>query len=165
MYRTILLAFDGSLEGARALREGTLMARRCGAKVVLLSVVPDAGGAEMAEGVYASVAGSQIESYQELLKSALHWLKARGFDATAKIAFGEPAPAIGKVAKDVGADLVVVGHRQTNFLSRWWSGSTNAYLSDTITCSLLIGRTTLSDEAYEIELEKANAHSDAVASS
>ena len=39
MYQRILLAYDGSLEGRTALREGALMARQCGAEVFLLSVL------------------------------------------------------------------------------------------------------------------------------
>ena len=33
MYKRILLAYDGSLEGRTALREGALLARQCGAQV------------------------------------------------------------------------------------------------------------------------------------
>jgi nucleotide-binding universal stress UspA family protein len=149
MYKTILLAYDGSREGARALREGTLLARSCGAKVLLLSVVPNTSTVTIAEGVIGSIADSQVDAQRELLKRALAGLKDLGLDATARIAIGEPAPTIGRVANEIKADLVVVGHRQTGFLARWWSGSTNAYLTDNIACSLLIGRTTVSDEAFD----------------
>ena len=43
MYKRILLAYDGSLEGRTALREGALLARQCGAEVFLLSVLVDSG--------------------------------------------------------------------------------------------------------------------------
>ena len=33
MYRKILLAYDGTLEGAIALREGAILAKQCGAEV------------------------------------------------------------------------------------------------------------------------------------
>ena len=39
MYKRILLAYDGSLEGRTALREGALLARQCDAEVFLLSVL------------------------------------------------------------------------------------------------------------------------------
>ena len=39
MYKRILLAYDGSVEGRTALREGALLARQCGADVFLLSVL------------------------------------------------------------------------------------------------------------------------------
>jgi len=43
MYKRILLAYDGSVEGRTALREGALLARQCGAEVFLLSVLAEDG--------------------------------------------------------------------------------------------------------------------------
>jgi nucleotide-binding universal stress UspA family protein len=50
MYRKVLLVYDGSIEGRRALREGAKLAQFCRAEVFLLAVVelssimtPDAG--------------------------------------------------------------------------------------------------------------------------
>lgn len=154
MYKRVLLAYDGSVEGALALREGALLANRCGAKVVLLCVVPNAGGVEMAESVGGNVLAQQVGDYKDLLKQAVTWLKQRGFEPDARLVMGEPAPTIGKVAKEIQADLVVVGHHRTNFLSRWWSGSTNAYLSDNINCSLLVACNTISDEFFDAEMRK-----------
>ena len=48
MYRTIVLAYDGSTEGRLALREGARLAQICGAEVVLLAVVDMTVGASMA---------------------------------------------------------------------------------------------------------------------
>lgn len=154
MYKTILLAYDGSLEGARALREGALLAKQCGAKVVLLSVVPTAAGVQMAEGVYGGAVAQQIEDHKDLLRRAVAWLKQRGFDPAARLACGEPAPLIGQLAKDIGADLVVVGHHHKNFFSRWWSGSTNAYLKDNVGCSLLIASNPISDEEFDAAVKQ-----------
>ena len=44
MYQRILLAYDGSIEGRTALREGALLARRFNAQVFVLSVIREAGG-------------------------------------------------------------------------------------------------------------------------
>ena len=41
MYKRVLLAYDGSVEGRTALREGALLARQCGAEIFLLSIVTD----------------------------------------------------------------------------------------------------------------------------
>ena len=49
MYKRILLAYDGSVEGRTALREGALLARQCGAEVFLLSVVAEDGTFLLAE--------------------------------------------------------------------------------------------------------------------
>jgi nucleotide-binding universal stress UspA family protein len=149
VYKCILLAYDGSREGALALREGALLARACGAKVVLLSVIPNTtGGVEMAAGVGGALA-DQIDGYKDLLNQAVAWLKQRGFEPVSKLVIGDPARIIGEVAKAVAADLVVVGHQRQNFLSRWWSGSTQSYLSDHVNCSILIACNPTSDEAFD----------------
>jgi hypothetical protein len=69
-----------------------------------------------------------------------------------KLVIGEPVREIGAFAREVAADLVVVGHRHQSIFSRWWSGETRAYLSDHINCSLLIGRNVISDEAFDAQL-------------
>jgi nucleotide-binding universal stress UspA family protein len=155
MYKRILLAYDGSREGALALREGALMARACGAQVFLLSVVPETGGALMVEGVQGGVVAKMAEGAKALLERAVGRLREFGMDPVARLVVGEPAPAIGAVAREVGADLVVVGHRQRDFLSRWWSGSTGAYLSEHIHCSLLFCRSQMSDEAFEAAMKQS----------
>ena len=149
MYKRILLAYNGTAEGALALREGALLAMTCDAKVVLLSVVPNsAGGAELVGGVGGALA-QEMGDYGDLLNRAVAWLKERGIDSVPRLAVGEPAPIIGMVARQMGADLVVVGHQRQNFLSRWWSGSTQAYLSDQLDCSVLIARSAISEESFD----------------
>jgi nucleotide-binding universal stress UspA family protein len=150
MYRNILLAYDGSMEGVLALREGALLAKTCGAKVVLLSVVPNgAGAAEMAEGLGGALA-EQVDEYKSLLKQAVIWLQERGFEATPKLIIGDPTQIIGAVAKEMGADLVVVGHQRKSAFSRWWSGSKQAYLSDQVGCSILIACNPTSVESFGV---------------
>ena len=152
MYNTILLAYDGSREGLLALREGALLAKTCGAKVVLLSVIPNAtGAAEIAEGVGGDLAG-QIKDYRDLLNDAVVWAKQRGLVPVPKLHIGSPAQTIGSVAKEVTADLVVVGHKRKGFLERWWSDSTKAYLSDHVGCSILMACNPISDEVLEVAL-------------
>jgi len=149
MYQRILLAYDGTAEGALALREGALLARQCCAQIVLLAVVPESSGTRLAEGVYGGAVAQQIDTYKDLLAGAVGWLEARGYAPVAKLVVGEPAPVIGAVAKEVDADLVVVSHHHQGFLSRWWSGSTDSYLSDHLGCTLLIARNPLTEDAFD----------------
>jgi nucleotide-binding universal stress UspA family protein len=148
MYRRIILAYDGTVEGRRALREGALLARTCGAEVFLLAVVADSTGVQIAESALAGAVLLQAESYAAILQEGVDRLKALGFTPEARLVQGEPAPAIAAVARQVGADLVVVGHRRRGLLERWWSGSTGSYLLDHIGCSLLVSRQPFSDEAF-----------------
>jgi nucleotide-binding universal stress UspA family protein len=142
MYRRVLLAYDGSLEGRVALREGALLARSCGAEVYLLAVTPlistaDAYGASMI----------QPEAYDTIFKEGLAKAREYGLKVVGDIVHGEPAAEIGAYARKIGADLVVVGHRRKSFLERWWSGPSQATLTDTLECSLLIARNDVSDDA------------------
>ncbi|MFI4976671.1 MAG: universal stress protein [Caulobacterales bacterium] len=157
MYQRILLAYDGSLEGAIALREGALLAKRCGAQVFVLSVIPETAGARMAEGVHGDVIAQQIDSYKDLLSRGIARLRQLGLDPVAKLVIGEPAPEIGAYAREIKAELVIVGHHRQSFISRWWSGSTGAYLSDHVGCSVLMACNSISDEAFAAELQKAAA--------
>ena len=157
MYSRILLAYDGTAEGVLALREGALLAKQCDAQIVLLAVVPDTSATRLAEGLYAGAAAIQIDTYKDLLGRALAWLEARGYEPGSRLVAGEPAQSIGTVAKEIDADLVVVGHHHRGFLSRWWSESIDTYLSDHLDCTLLIARNLVSEEAFDAALE-AMAH-------
>jgi nucleotide-binding universal stress UspA family protein len=153
IYKRVLLAYDGSVEGRTALREGALLAKRCGAEVFLLSVVRETAGTLMAQGADPS-AGLQLESYRKVLADGIDRLKKFGFEPTAKLVSGEPALEIGAFAKQIAADLVVVGYRRQSAFARWWSGLSGAYLIDHVHCSLLIARNAISDEAFETELKR-----------
>ncbi len=149
MYKRILLAYDGSLEGRNALREGALLARQCGAQVFLLSVVPDTGGLLLAEGAYAGAIALAEDGFVGVLKEGVERLKQLGFDPIGKLARGQPAQEIGAFARQIGADLVVVGLQRQSAFARWWSGSNGAYLIDHTQCSLLVSRNMITDEVFE----------------
>ena len=149
MYNRILLAYDGSVEGRTALREGALLAKQCGAQVFLLSVLTEAGTLLLSEVSLAVATAEMEEDFQEILKEGVTRLKKLGFDPVAELVRGQPAEEIGKFAKKVGADLIVVGHRRQSAFDRWWSGPKGAYLMDYTDCSLLVARNAVSDEDME----------------
>jgi nucleotide-binding universal stress UspA family protein len=149
MYSRILLAYDGSVEGRTALREGAVLARQCEAQVFLLSVIADMGKLLMSEVIVASATVQMEQEYQEILNEGVARLKGLGFDPIAKLVRGQPAEEIGKYAREVGADLIVVGHRRQSAFDRWWSGPKGAYLMDYTDCSLLVARNAVSDEAIQ----------------
>ena len=157
MYRRIVLAYDSTEAGRAALREGALLARRCGAEVFLLSVLADSGGLALAEGAHVGAAQGHLEAYGAVLSEGLRKLERLGFTPTGKLVRGEPAQQIGDYAREVGADLVVVGHRKRSLLERWWSGSNGAYIVDNLDCSLLVARSDISNEVFEAELSQVAA--------
>ena len=157
MYRRILLAYDGTREGMIALREGALLAKQCGAKVFLLSVLPETASRMMGEGASGMAVDQQMAQYNALLARGAAVLTQLGLEPAAKLVFGEPALQIGMFAKESRADLVVLGQRKKSLLERWWSGSTGAYVSDHVACSVLIGRNVVSDEAFAAALQNDGA--------
>jgi nucleotide-binding universal stress UspA family protein len=155
MYRRILLAYDGSVEGRRALREGALLALGCRAQVYLLSVAAGSAGSLIAEGAYAGTMDRQEKQLRFVFDEGVERLKQMGFKPVARLVSGDPAQEICAFANEVRADLVIVGHRRKSLLERWWSGSSGAWLSDQLHCSLLVSRNIVSDEAFQKELAAA----------
>ena len=147
MYKKVLLAYDGSIEGRRALREGAKLAQLCRAEVFLLAVVelssiaiPDAG--------LIFPTDEQTATYEAILAEGVERLKALGFSPTSRLETGNPGQKIAEVAEEIGAHLVVVGHRPQGPLARWF-GSVGSYLVKRLRCSVLVGQTEISDDEFE----------------
>jgi len=147
MYSKVLLAYDGSIEGRRALREGAKLAQLCNAEVFLLAVVEINSIASL-EGGLAIPIDEQIANYQAILAEGVERLKALGFSPTARLGMGAAGEEIAEVAKEIGANLVVVGHRPTGPLARWWFGSVGSYLVKHLHCSVLVGQTEINDDQF-----------------
>ncbi|MEK8090844.1 universal stress protein [Thermithiobacillus plumbiphilus] len=139
MYQHLLLSYDGSREGRAALRRGAEMAIACGAETHLLAVMQPLSGLALADGILPQDI-FQIEEREarEILEEGVHWLQERGLQATGHLAVGEPAERILFTARELGIDLIVVGHRNQSRLARWWRGSVGATLLDEAPCSILI---------------------------
>lgn len=146
MYRTILLAYDGSTEGRRALREGARLAQIFKAHVVLLAVVDVTVGITMAGLGGPGGAVYRTEDYQAILDEGAERLRRMGLAPRTFLETGEPVDRIVAIAKQVGADLVVVGHHPESMINRWLLGSVTTALNDRLTCSLLAARHDIPDE-------------------
>jgi len=157
MYSRILLAYDGSVEGRAALREGALMALHCEAQVFLLSVIAPSAGVDIAESALPGPVGYREDYHRSVLEDGLVRLKGLGLTVVAELVSGEPAKEIAACARRIRADLVVVGYRHRNRLVRWWSGPSGAYLSDLLDCSLLISRNAMDDGDFQAALARARA--------
>ena len=90
MYKKVLLAYDGSIEGRRALREGAKLAQFCGAEVFLLAVVEISSGSITLEGGFAIPVEEQIATYKAILAEGVERLRAIGFSPTARLGMGAP---------------------------------------------------------------------------
>ena len=139
-YSTILLAYNGSAEGKRALLECADLAQFYGAETHLLAVASMPPSLFLTEGfVPEELLEEEKKRTQQVLDEGIATLKERGFAAVGHLAVGEPVEEICRRAKELAVDLVVVGHNQnTSFAARWWKGSVGASLLDYSPCSILI---------------------------
>jgi nucleotide-binding universal stress UspA family protein len=140
-YRKILLAYNGTKEGKRALLECADLASFLQADTHLLAVASMPPSLFLTEGfVPEELLEEEKKRTQTVLDEGIRTLRDRGFNATGHLAVGEPVEEICRHAKSIGADLIVVGHNQnTSFAARWWKGSVGASLLDYAPCSILIG--------------------------
>ena len=139
-YRKILLAYNGSREGKRALFECAELAVFHHAETHLLAVASMPPSLFLTEGfVPEELLEEEKKRTQTVLDEGIRGLRERGFNATGHLAVGEPVEEICRLAKSLNADLVVLGHNQnTSFAARWWKGSVGASLLDYAPCSILV---------------------------
>jgi len=139
-YSKILLAYNGSVEGKRALFEAADLAGFLNAETHLLAVASMPPSLFLTEGfVPEELLEEEKKRTQTVLDEGIRTLRERGFNATGHISVGEPVEEICRLAKALGIQLIVVGHNQTSsFAARWWKGSVGATLLDYAPCSLLI---------------------------
>jgi nucleotide-binding universal stress UspA family protein len=148
LYKKVLLAYDGSIDGRRALREGARIAQLCSAEVFLLAVVEVSAGTGTLDGGLAIPITEQVEIYKTILGEGVERLKAMGFSPTARLGMGEAGREIVGVAEEIEANLVVIGHRPDGPLARWWFSSVGTYLVKNLRCSVLVAQTEIADEEF-----------------
>lgn len=137
MYRKVLLCYDGTTEGRNALREGAEIALAMQAETYLLAICRSGIDGSVPEGITPALIQCDDDRAQAILREGVAWLEERGLKAHGLLVYGDPLDHIPSVAHDVGADLIVVGHRHRSRLSRWWSDSGEETLLDRTQCSIL----------------------------
>jgi len=139
MYRRILLAYDGSSVSDAVLRQGAELARVCKAEVHLLGIVATTAAMAIAESIGPTdVLGFEQRDLQRLVDAAVQDIRGQGLSVTASVRFGDPAVEIVAYAREVDANLIVLGHKSRGTLTRWLQGSVGAHLLHHLPCSLLV---------------------------
>ena len=138
MYQKILLCYDGTIEGRRALRQGAEVAIAMRAQAYLLAICRNMLSSAIPEAVTPELVTCQTDTAQALLDEGIQWLRDRGVTSEGSLIYGDPLVRIPEIATRVQADLVVVGYRYRSKLSRWWSESEEVSLLHRLPCSLLV---------------------------
>ena len=138
MFRKVLLAYDGTVEGRRALRQGADVVYCMKSEVHLLAICRSLLSSSIPEGVTPELARCEDERAQAILDEGVARLKEHGVEAHGSLEYGNAVDAISQTAERVGADLIVVGHRHRSRLERWWSESDEESLLERVRCSVLV---------------------------
>ncbi len=146
MYRRILLSYDGTAEGRKALREGADLAQAMRSEVHLLAVCRSMTSTAVPEALTPEFFVCEEDAARALLEDGVRRLEARGLAARGELAFGDPLKHIPEAARRIRADLVVVAHRARGRLARWWSDSPEQSLLDLVECSILVAANPEPDE-------------------
>ena len=113
MFKRILLAYDGSPEYRKALRDGAELAEFCGAEVHLLAIITSSTALPIAGGVNPSdLVNEEQREIQRFLADGVERLRKRGIKAEGRLGYRDPVDEIIATAHEMGADLIVVGHRR-----------------------------------------------------
>ena len=142
MFKRVLLCYDGSQAGRRALKRGAELAVLLGAHVHVLSIIPSgiANAAVDAGAVGYACLVEDSSGYRKLLDESLEWLKARGVvTAEGYLATGNTLDQIAAHAKRLAIDLIVLGHYPRPAGGFWWSGpQQRASLAERVRCCIFV---------------------------
>jgi nucleotide-binding universal stress UspA family protein len=141
MYKRILLAYDGSDAGQRALLDCREIAQWSDAELFLIAVMPSAMSFVGLEGGVYDIELEERErrKHQAVLEDGVRRLAEIGAAARGEVVVGEAIDEITKYARKIEANLIVVGHKHLDsWAARWWRGSISSALIEHAPCSVLV---------------------------
>ena len=144
MYKRILLAYDGSDSGQKALLDCHDIAQWSHAELTLIAVMPSPMNVIAFEGGIYDPGSAELEKekYADILAEGLRRLSDSGYTATGEVLIGETVDEITRYALKIAADLIVVGHKHLEgWAARWWRGSVSGALIERAPCSVLVAIT------------------------
>lgn len=141
MYKKVLLAYDGSEAGQKALLDCRDIVQWSHAELALIAVMPRPIASVAAEGwVYSQETDvAQRGLFQATLDAGLERLREAGLNAAGELVQGDSVEEVAHCARRIGADLIVVGHKHLDsWAERWWRGSVSKALIEQAPCSVLV---------------------------
>ena len=140
MFKHVLLCYDGTAAGRRALRRGAELAILLNSEVHVLSIVhaeiPRAAVLAGASGHTCLIDEAQQD--RTLLDESIEWLSTRGVSAKGSIATGDTSDVIATFARQLQIDLIVLGHYPRPTGGFWWTSRNRASLADRVRCCIFV---------------------------
>jgi nucleotide-binding universal stress UspA family protein len=132
--KKILVAYDGGEPAKKALATAIELAKTCGARLGVVSVVPyRPGRVPVDPWDDASVHARELLEAKKAIRDA-------GLDAELIEPAGEPARTIERVAEEGGYDTIVVGSRGLGMVERLLQGSVSEHLATHAHQTVVIAR-------------------------
>jgi nucleotide-binding universal stress UspA family protein len=140
MFKRVLLCYDGSDVGRRALKRGAELAILVRAQVYVLSIVPTgtAGAAVAAGAAGHACLVDEAGTYRELLDEGIEWLKARGVSAEGYLTSGNIIEQIVTFSRRLAIDLIVLGHYPQPSGGFWWGSPQRVSLAERANCCVFV---------------------------
>ena len=140
MFKRVMLCYDGSEAGRRALKRGAELAVLVGAQVYVLSIITEAApNAAVTAGAAGHVCLVDEEAgYCKLLEESIAWLKERGVTAEGYLASGNTIEQIIAFSRRLAVDLIVLGHYPQPAGGFWWGGAQRVSLAERAKCCVLV---------------------------
>ncbi len=141
MFKRVLLCFDGSDPGRRALRRGAELAIQLNAQAYVLSIVPEGmRDPYLAAGAagHACIVDVAENRNQQALQESVAWLRSRGVTAEGYLASGNSIDQIAAFTKRLNIDLIVLGHYPQPSGGFWWTGAQRTSLAERANCCVFV---------------------------
>jgi nucleotide-binding universal stress UspA family protein len=136
----IVVGFDGSEHGRRALERGATIARAAGARLAVVSSAKVSALARDPAGGASPVDPADAEARAKALDEARSYVAAQGLEADFVEGHGDPADVLVQEAKETNSDLIVVGTRGLNVAQRLLLGSVSTKVVHEAHCDVLVVR-------------------------
>jgi nucleotide-binding universal stress UspA family protein len=145
MVSHVLVAVDGSSHADRAVEFAADLAIKYEADLTILNVVSHASTVPLALGAYAELEGLYAESRsvlqtagERIVESASESARGLGVATlSTAVELGSPAQTICETAKEIGADVVVMGRRGLGDFSGLFLGSVTHKVAHTADCTVI----------------------------
>jgi nucleotide-binding universal stress UspA family protein len=141
MISTVAVGTDGSATADKAVSEAAEIARRFGAKLVLLSAYQDSGGSppDQSQDIELQWASSSSARVRSILERSEEDLSRAAIECQTRVDEGDPAEVLVRLAAECGADLLVIGNKG---MRRRMLGSVPNTVTHKADCSVLVVKTT-----------------------
>ena len=149
MFKRVLLCYDSTEAGRRALRRGAELAVLLGAQVHVLSIATDdaANPTVLAGAAGQACIVDEAAGYRKLLTESIDWLKTRGLSAEGHLTSGDYLEQIIAFSGRLNIDLIVLGHYPRPTGGSWWSASKRSSLADRVKCCVFVAVNAADDPA------------------